>query len=88
MGYPSKDILPSKDKYYNTLTNCAFSDENYEHDLNFWKVFKMNTMKDYHGLYLQVNVLLLGCVFETFKEESINYFELGPPHFLSTPENG
>ena len=26
--------------------------KNYENDLNDWKAFKMNTMKDYHGLPL------------------------------------
>ena len=45
----------------------------------------MNTMKDYHDLYLKVDVLLLACVFETFRKDSINYFELDAAHYLSTP---
>ena len=40
-----KEGLPSKDKLYNVLTNCAFSDKNYEHVLNVWKAFEINTMK-------------------------------------------
>ena len=41
----------------------------------------MNTSKDYNDLYLKVDDLLLVCVFETFREESINSFELYPAHF-------
>ena len=44
----------------------------------------MNNMKDYHGLYLKVDVLLLVCVFETFRTESINCFDLDPARYLST----
>ena len=42
-------------------------------------------MKDYQDLYLKVDVLLLACVFETFRKESIKSFELNPVHCLSTP---
>ena len=45
------------------------------------ETFKMNTMKDYHDLYLKVDVLLLTCVFETFRKESISSFELDPPGY-------
>ena len=45
----------------------------------------MDTMKDYHDLYLKVDVLLLTCVFETFRKESLNSFELDPAYYLSTP---
>ena len=45
-----KEVLPSKDKLHNTLTKREISDKNYKHVLNFWKAFKMNTMKDYHDL--------------------------------------
>ena len=42
-------------------------------------------MKDYHDLYLKVDVLLLACVFEIFGKESINSFELEPAYYVSTP---
>ena len=44
----------------------------------------MNTIKDYHDLYLKVDVLLLACGFETFRKESMNSFELDFAHYLST----
>ena len=42
----------------------------------------MNTKKDCHGLYLKVNVLILACVFETFRKKFIHFFELNSPHYL------
>ena len=44
----------------------------------------MNAMKEYHDFDLKFNVLLLVCVFGTFKKESINSFELDPAHYFST----
>ena len=42
-------------------------------------------MTDHHDLCLKVDVLLLVCVFETFRKESINLFELNCAHYFSTP---
>ena len=41
--------------------------------------------KDYHDFYLKIDVLMLACVFEIFREECINSFELDPAYYLSTP---
>ena len=43
----------------------------------------MNTMKNYHDLCLQFDILILACVFQAFKKESINSFELDPYYYLS-----
>ena len=56
-----KEGLPRKD-LDNTLTNRVISDTSYEQDINVWKAFKMNTIKDYHDFYLKVDVLLSACV--------------------------
>ena len=67
------------------MINFAISDKNYEHVINIWKAFILNTIKYYNNLYLQVDVLLLTCVFGNFRKESINSFELDPAYYLSTP---
>ena len=54
-----QEVLPCKDEFYNTLTNCSSNDKNGELGLNVWKTFKMNTMKDYHEFYLQILCLKL-----------------------------
>ena len=43
-------------------------------------------MKDHHDLYVIADALLLACVFETFRKESINSFESHRAHRLSTPD--
>ena len=45
-----KEELPSKEKFYNLLTDKKITDKNYEHVINVWKKFGMKTMKDYHDL--------------------------------------
>ena len=39
-----------------------------------WKSFIMSTMKDYHDLYLKVDVLLLACGFEIFRKRIHEFF--------------
>ena len=45
----------------------------------------MKTMKDYHDLYLKCDVLLLGDVFEKFRNSSFKNYGLWPSHYLSAP---
>ena len=45
----------------------------------------MNTMGDYHDLYLKANVLLLADVFEKFINTCLNYYKLDPCHYLTSP---
>ena len=67
------------------MTNPAISDKNCKDVLNVWKAFKINTLKYYHDLHLHGDVLLIVCVFETFRNECINSFELDPAYYLLTP---
>ena len=41
-----KEELPSKEKFYSSLTDRKISDKEYEHVLNVWKKVEMKTMKD------------------------------------------
>ena len=45
----------------------------------------MNTMGDYHDLYLKADVLLLTDVFETFITTCLDYYGLDPCHYFSSP---
>jgi len=46
------------------LNNSESSDEDYEQARKVWKHFEMQTMRDYHDLYLETDVVLLTNVFE------------------------
>ena len=45
----------------------------------------MNTMGDYHELYLKTDVLLLADVFETIIKTCLDYYGLDPCHYFSSP---
>ena len=77
--------LPEKDAFYSTLTLQDISDEDYIHAKHVWDIFNMNTMKDYHDLYLKTDVLLLADCFENFRNKCIEFYKLDPAHFYTTP---
>ena len=52
---------------------------------NTWNLFKMNTVSYYHELYLKTDVLLLADVFEKFTSTCLDYYELDPCHYFSSP---
>ena len=39
----------------------------------------------YHDLYLKADALLLTCVFEDFRNMNLEYYELDPCHYFSSP---
>ena len=45
----------------------------------------MNTMGDYHDLYLKTDVLLLADVFEKFIKTCYDRYGLDPCHYFSSP---
>ena len=73
----------SKNKFYNTVARRAISHINYGHVLNVWEILKWTIWLSWFVLKSQF--LFLACVFETFRKESVNSFELDPAHYLSTP---
>ena len=63
--------MPSKEKFNSSLTGKKISDKEYDHVLNVWNKFEMETMKDYHNLYLKCDVLLLADLFEKFRKNNL-----------------
>ena len=45
----------------------------------------MNSMGDYHDLYLKTDVLLLADLFEKFISACLDYYGLDPCHYFSSP---
>ena len=60
-------------------------DINYRHGNNVYNKFKLNSLGDYHDLYVQSDTLLLADVFENFRDMCLKEYELDPNHFLSLP---
>ena len=70
-----KEKLPSKEKFYSSLTDRKITEKEYEHVLNVWTKFEMKTVKDYQNLYLKCNnlKLILTDMFENFRSNSIRW---------------
>ncbi|CAB4023342.1 Gastrula zinc finger, partial [Paramuricea clavata] len=77
--------LPSKDKFYSSLYESEVKEEDYQRALKVWDHFKMKTMRDYHDLYLETDVLLLADVFENFRRTCLENYKLDPAHYISAP---
>ncbi|XP_046399469.1 uncharacterized protein LOC124165964 [Ischnura elegans] len=78
-------FLPSKEKFYNRLTDECISDDDYTHALNVWSSFKCKTLGDYSDVYLKSDVTLLADVFENFRNICIGTYKLDPSWYYTTP---
>ena len=81
----SEDKLPDKCKFFNSLKDECISEKDYLHTIDVWNVFKTNTMGDYYDLYLKTDVSLLADVFEKLINICLDYYRLGPSHYLTSP---
>ena len=61
------------------------TDADYAHAKRVCKDFKIKTLREYHDLYLQSNILLLADVFENFRNMCLKLYDLDPAKFLSAP---
>ena len=77
--------LPPKKEIYSLLTDEDINNEDYKHAQNVWTTFKLESMGQYHDLYLKSDVLLLADVFEKFRKTCLQYYELDPCHYFTSP---
>ena len=78
-------VISDKCNYFSYLKDSGISEEEYQRANSVWNTFKMNTLGDYHDLYLKTDVLLLADVFEKFIRTCLNYYGLDPCHYFSAP---
>ena len=81
----SEKIFPYKCEFYSSLKEECISEADHLYVINVWNTLKLNTMNDYHDLYLQTDVLLLDDVFEKVINMCLEYYGLDPCHYFSNP---
>jgi len=77
--------LPPRESFYSSLTDDTVSVDDYEHAINIWERFRIETLGDYSDLYLKTDVLLLADVFENFRDACIESYGLDPTHYYTLP---
>lgn len=50
-----------------------------------FREFQYQSLGNYHDLYLRSDVSLLADVFEKFRDICLNYYNLDPAHFYTSP---
>ena len=81
----NKTELLTKEEFYSILNNEHITDEDYSHAQKVWNTFKLQTMGEYHNLYLKSDILLLADVFENFRKTCLQYYKLDPCHYFTSP---
>ena len=77
--------LPSKEEFYSELNDKHITNKEYDHAQTVWETFNLNTMGDYHDLYLKSDILLLADVFENFRKTCLQYYKLDPCYYFTSP---
>ena len=50
-----------------------------------WDTFNIKNLGEYHDLYVQPDTALLADVFENFRDNCKEIYDLDPAHFLTAP---
>ena len=74
----NESLLPEKEDFYSRLNVEDITDADYTHAKRVCKDFKINTLREYHDLYVQSNTLLLADVFENVRNMCLEIYELNP----------
>jgi len=77
--------FPPPQHFYSKLRDEGISPEDYINASYVWNVMDCRTFKDYHDLYLAVDVLLLADIFENFRTICLKQHGLDPVHYVSVP---
>ena len=72
--------------WINTLSGkLEVTPEQYQQAVDVYKMMNCKTFGDYHDFYLTVDVFLLACVFEKFRDVCLEVYRLDPACFYSAP---
>ena len=76
--------LPEKEAFYSHLKMKYITDEDYMHAKRIrkdFKIFKIKSLGEFHGLYVQSDTLLLADIFNSFWNMCLEIYELDHAHF-------
>ena len=80
-----ENALPPEKDFYSNLNLEDISDKDYLHAQKVRDLFKIKNLGEYHDLYVQSDTLLLGDVYENFRNMCLEKYQVDPAYFLSAP---
>ena len=81
----SETTLPPIESFYSELNKSGISEDNYTHAQIVWETFEMETLQNYHDLYLKTDVLLLADIFENFRDVCQENYGLDLAWYYTAP---
>ena len=88
MDGPEKFLLtelPRIDAFCSSLAEAWTSSAEYERAQKIWQEFCIKNMREYHELYLNLDVLLLADICENFRKTCIADYGLDPLNYYTLP---
>ena len=81
----NENKLPSIESFFSKLSNKNITKKEYNSAVTLFESMKCKTIKDYHDIYLKLDVLLLADIIENYRELSIKQMNIDPSYYISTP---
>lgn len=79
-----EESLPPARFFYNELSETPIESKQYQHAKNVWSNFGCQNLGDYLNVYLLADLLLLTDVFENFRSNCLQDYQLDPVHYFSS----
>ena len=78
--------LPPREAFFNNLGDVECSVADYAHTKHVLTNFQCESIKDSMQLYLLSDICLLADVFQMFRNNSLDEYQLDPAYFVSAPQ--
>ena len=75
--------LPERAQFFSKLTSAECKPKDYEHTERVWAEFSCKTLNDYMCVYLLPDICILADVFEAFRANSLEEYQLDPAYYMS-----
>ena len=78
--------LSPRESFFNKLESVKCSHADYAHAQHVCENFHCSSLKEYMALYLLSDICLLADVFQAFRNQSLDEYQLNPAYFVSAPQ--
>ena len=77
--------LPPRSAFKNELSMSEISSKDYDQVLQFWTTLNLQTLQDFHDIYLKIDILTLVDIFQEYRSRIHCYYKLEPLQYYTTP---